>query len=162
MTGRDINPRPLSPEEVAFVDEHGGVSGDAGTMPLRAQDVLGVVAGDPVATVAQAAASLNLPADEVRRRLREGALYARPDVGPDEEPQLPLWQFRAGQVVPHLAQVLANLPEDFTYAEVRAFALNARIDDPSGEATASLLDWLAAGGDPGPAVDLAAAQALVI
>ena len=105
---------------------------------------------------------LGLTADEIRRGLRERDLHVHPAAGPDGEPRLPLWQFRAGQLVPHLAQVLAALPEDFTYAEVRAFALHAEVDEPSGDATVPLLDWLAAGGDPGPALELAADQAWVI
>ena len=58
--------------------------------------------------------------------------------------------------------MLDALPERFRPSDIRAFALNAEVDDPDNGVTVPLLDWLRDGGDPETARALAESEARLI
>ena len=102
-------------------------------------------------TVDQAAELLGVSASRVRHRLGDGSIYAYPSTGRGVARRIPHWQFHAHRSIPHLASVLAELPDDFRPSEIRDFVFKADVDDPSRDATVPLLEWLRDGGDPEPA-----------
>ncbi len=113
-------------------------------------------------TVGQAAELMRISASRVRHRIREGSSYAYASGGRGVGRRIPTWQFHVPEPVPDLAAVLTALPERFRPSDIRAFALNALVDDPDNGVTVPLLDWLRDGGDPATARALAESEARLI
>jgi hypothetical protein len=157
-------PSPMTDAESSFLTAHGGVRDDREAL-VRAR-VASRVRAEEVdrenLTVDQTAELMGVSASRVRHRLGDGSVYAYPSTGRGVARRIPGWQFHAHRPIPHLASVLAELPDDYRPTEVRDFVFNADVDDPSRDATVPLLEWLRDGGDPEPARELAAAQHHVI
>lgn len=151
----------LTTDEARFLDAYGGVDDNRRALlkarvASRARTEMLVRDG---MTVEQVADLLQISTSRVRHRLTDGTLYSYPSHGRGVPRVIPGWQFSERVPTPHLATVLSALPADFTRTEVRDFALNAEIDHPARDAVVPLLQWLRDGGAPGPAVELARAQA---
>lgn len=151
----------LSVTEIDYLEQHGGVTDDREA--LVKSRVAAAVREDAVEresmTVELAAELMQISASRVRHRIREGSVYAYPSSGRGVGRQVPYWQFHGPEPVPHLAAVLNALPERFRPTDIRAFALNAEVDDPDNGVTAPLLEWLRDGGDPEIARSLAESEA---
>lgn len=156
---------PLPKPDAEFLAGSGGVRDNRPAL-IRARVSSAVRARTVAAeslSVEQAAGLLGISASRVRRRISDGSIYAYPSAaGRGVARRIPKWQFRSGLPIPHLASVLADLPECFRPDEIRSFAQQAEIDHPLRDRTVPLLDWLWDGGDPEPARALAAAQLFVI
>lgn len=157
-------PPGLTATEIDYLEQHGGVTDDR--KALVKSRVAAAVREDMVEreslTVEQAAVLMRISASRVRHRIKEGSVYAYASRGRGVGRKIPHWQFHGPEPVPHLAAVLASLPERFRPSDIRAFALNAEVDDPGNGVTVPLLDWLRDGGDPEIAVALADSQARLI
>ena len=160
--GRSAN-EPLPRSDAMFLDAHGGVKDNRGALlqervasRLRQQRLV-----EDSLTVDQVAELLGVSTSRVRHRIGDGSLYAYSAGGRGIARRIPEWQFEDGHAIPHLAEVLAALPEDFTPVEVRDFAFNAHIEHPTRDTQVPLLQWLRDGGDHAPAAELAAAQGQV-
>jgi hypothetical protein len=154
----------LTATEIDYLEQHGGVTDDREAL-VRSRVAAAVRegAGDRDSmTVEKAAELMQISASRVRHRIREGSVYAYPSRGRGVGRRIPSWQFRGPEPVPHLAAVLDALPERFRPSDIRAFALNARVDDPVNGVTVPLLDWLHDGGDPETARALAESEARLI
>jgi len=154
-------PDALPAGDAGFLEAHGGVTDNReALMTARVEDALRTqTLHEQTASVAEVAALLKLSQSRVRHRIKEGSLYAFPAQGRGTSRRLPRWQFENNEPIPHLGEVLGALPDDFSPIEVRNFILNARIDQPNGEGDAPLLEWLRAGGDVEPVLEVARTQA---
>ena len=155
---------PLTAAETSFLQTHGGVRDDREAL-VRARvaaRVRGESAERENLTVEQAAERLGISASRVRHRIGDGSIYAYPSTGRGVARRVPSWQFHDGAPIPHLASVLAELPDDYRPSEIRDFVANAQVDDPVRNAAVPVLQWLRDGGDPQPARELAAAQHYLI
>jgi len=154
----------LTATEIDYLEQHGGVADDRDA--LVKSRVTAAVREDTVQresmTVEQAAELMQISASRVRHRIKEGSVYAYPSGGRGVGRKIPYWQFHGPEPVPHLAAVLSALPERFRPSDIRAFALNAEVDDPDNGVTVALLDWLCDGGDPEVARALAESEARLI
>ncbi len=157
-------PDALPEGDAEFLAKHGGVTDNReALMTARVEDALRTqTLHEQTVSVAEVAAILKLSQSRVRHRIKDGSLYAFPAPGRGTARRLPAWQFEGNEPIPHLGEVLAALPDDFSPIEVRNFILNARIDQPNGDGDAPLLDWLRAGGDVGPVLEVARTQAEVL
>lgn len=157
-------PPGLTATEIDYLEQHGGVTDDR--QALVKSRVAGAVREGTVErenmAVEQAAELMQISASRVRHRIKEGSVYAYPSGGRGVGRKIPHWQFHGPEPVPHLAAVLNALPERFRPSDIRAFALNAEVDDPDNGVTVPLLDWLRDGGDPEIARALAESQARLI
>lgn len=151
---------PLPRSDADFLDAHGGVKDNREALlqervaaRLRRQRLV-----EDTLNVDQVADLLGVSTSRVRHRISDGSLYCFPSEGRGVARRIPAWQFEQGDAIPHLAHVLAGLPDDFSPVEVRDFAVNAKVDHPTRGTQVPLLQWLLDGGDPAPAVELAAAQ----
>jgi hypothetical protein len=146
MTARDAD----------YLAQHGGVSDAPGSLVAARirSEALARVMDEENLSVAQVANRMRISTSRVRHRLAEGTLYAYPSDGRGVERKIPAWQFRGASPAPHLAEVLAGLPETFSPAAIRGFALHAGVEDKGSEPV-PLLDWLFDGRDPSPARALA-------
>lgn len=157
-------PPPLTDVETSFLEMHGGVRDNREAL-VRAR-VTSRVRGESFErenmTVDQAAELMDVSASRVRHRIGDGSIYAYASTGRGVARRIPYWQFHDREPIPHLASVLAELPDDYRPSEIRTFVLNAEVDDPIRDAAVPLLDWLRDGGDPEPARELATAQQYVI
>lgn len=157
-------PPGLTGPEIDYLDHHGGVTDDR--QALVKSRVAAAVREDAVEretlTVEQAAELMGISASRLRHRIKEGSVYAYPSGGRGVGRRIPRWQFRGREPVPHLATVLAALPERFRASDVRAFALNAEVDDADNGVTVPLLDWLRDGGDPETGRVLAESEARLV
>lgn len=157
-------PPGLTGPEIDYLQQHGGVRDDRDAL-VRSRVAAAVREGTVERenlTVERAAELMRISASRVRHRIREGSVYAYPSHGRGVGRKVPTWQFRGAEPVPHLAAVLNALPERFRPSDIRAFALNANVDDPGNGVTVPLLDWLRDGGDPEIARALAESEARLI
>lgn len=140
----------LTAIEIDYLEQHGGVTDDREAL-VRSR-VAAAVREDTVEresmTVERAAELMQISASRVRHRIKDGSVYAYPSSGRGVGRKIPYWQFHGPEPVPHLAAVLDALPARFRPSDIRAFAVNARVDDPDNGVTVPLLDWLRDGGDP--------------
>lgn len=154
----------LTAAEIDYLEQHGGVSDDRDAL-VRSR-VAAAVREDTVErermTVQQVADLMQISASRVRHRVQEGSLYAYPSRGRGIGREIPSWQFRGAEPVPHLAAVLNALPERFRASDIRAFALNAEVDDRDNGVTVPLLDWLREGGEPEIARAVAESEARLV
>jgi len=154
----------LTATEIDYLEQHGGVTDDREA--LVKSRVAAAVRENTVEresmTVEQAAELMQISASRVRHRITEGSVYAYPSSGRGVGRKVPYWQFQGPEPVPHLAAVLNALPERFRPSDIRAFALNAVVDDPDNGITVPLLDWLRDGGGPQVATALAESEARLI
>lgn len=151
------NPDPghyFSPDQRTALGEVGldlsprtGNEVDARAKTVVAQAVL----RDSALTVADAAATLDVDTSRVRHRLAAGRLAGWKDRGGW---RLPAWQFTSGGVLPGLERVLAALPGDQPPLVVAAFMTTPQEDLRLAGEPATPRQWLLAGGDPGPVVEL--------
>jgi hypothetical protein len=154
----------LTTTEIDYLEQHGGVTDDREA--LVKSRVAAAVREDTVEresmTVEQAAELMQISTSRVRHRIKEGSVYAYPSRGRGIGRKIPYWQFHGPEPVPHLATVLNALPERFRPSDIRAFALNAEVDDPDNGVIVPMLDWLCEGGDPELARALAESEARLI
>ncbi len=154
----------LTAAEIDYLEQHGGVTDDREAL-IKSRIAAAVRAGTverESMTVEQTAELMQISASRVRHRIKEGSVYAYPSGGRGVGRRIPLWQFHGPEPVPHLTAVLNALPERFRTSDIRAFALNAAVDDPDNGVTVPLLDWLRDGGDPEIARPLAESEARLI
>jgi hypothetical protein len=154
----------LTAAEAAYLEQHGGVTDDRGALVkarVAAAAREGTVQRESM-TVEQVAQLMRISTSRVRHRIKEGSVYAYPSSGRGVGRLVPSWQYDGPVAAPHLASVLGALPERFRPSDIRAFALNAEVDDPITGARVPLLDWLRGGGDPQVARDLAESEARLI
>lgn len=159
----DLRPG-LTATEIEYLDQHGGVTDDRAAL-ITARIAAAVREGTEqreTMTVEQAAELMQISASRVRHRITEGSVYAYPSGGRGVGRQIPRWQFNGREPVPHLTTVLHALPERYRPSDIRAFAMNAGVDDPDNGVTVPLLDWLRDGGDPEIAHALAESEARLI
>ncbi len=153
-------PRPgsatLSSAAQQFLDEHGGIP--ATKTPNPAADAATTTAANMIALIEtsltgeQAAQRLSVDASTVRGRLSRKELYA---IRVGRKNRLPLWQFTAEGALPHLGEVLSELPSDLHPLEVEALFTLPTADLSINNEELSPRAWLAAGGAPAPVVELA-------
>jgi excisionase family DNA binding protein len=104
-------------------------------------------------TTKQAAHRLGVTESRVRQLLGERRLYGiKAHRGGW---RLPLWQFSGGQVVPGLERVLERLSPGLHPLGVEGFLTTPKPELVLGDQNVSPLEWLTAGGDPEPIVELA-------
>lgn len=101
-------------------------------------------------TTRDVAQVLNTQPANVRRLLAARSLYTSGRAARSEH-IFPRWQFVGSQALPHLRKILDVLPQDMHPLDVESFMTEPR--EPLGNR--SPVDWLATGGQPGPAVALA-------
>lgn len=155
---------PLPAGDAEFLQKHGGVS-DNRVALFQSRLETSLMASSAIhetETAAQVATRLGKSRSRVLHRISEGAMYAFPSRGKGNERRIPTWQFDDGKVVPHLGEVLAALPEDFSPLEMRAFFMNARVDEPGIDEPVTVREWLLSGADPTQIVELAHAQGEVL
>jgi hypothetical protein len=155
---------PLPAGDAEFLQKHGGVSDNRMALfqSRLETSLMQSTAIHETETAAQVAIRLGKSRSRVLHRISEGAMYAFPSRGKGNERRIPTWQFDDGKVVPHLGEVLAALPEDFSPLEIRAFFMNARVDEPGIDEPVTVREWLLSGADPSPIVELAHAQGEVL
>lgn len=158
------SPAPLTEAEASFLQAHGGVrdNREALVRATVSSRVRAEAVGRGHLTVDETADLLGVSASRIRHRIGEGSIYAYPSSGRGTTRRIPSWQFDGGAPIPHLASVLAGLPEDYRPSEILDFVQNAEVDDPARNATVPLWTWLRDGGDPQPARELATALRDVI
>lgn len=154
----------LTGAEADYLEQHGGVTDDRDAL-LRTS--VGAAVRESVVdretwTVEQTAEIMRISTSRVRHRIMEGSVYSYPSSGRGVGRRIPSWQFDGRVPVPHLARVLAALPDRFRPSDIRAFALNARVDDPDAGVSVPLLDWLRDGGDPQLGRALAESEARLV
>jgi hypothetical protein len=116
----------------------------AGERDVRARTVaLQAVLRDTALTVAGAAERVGVDTSRIRHRLSAGQLIGWKDRGGW---RLPVWQFTDDDVLPGLATVLAEVPEDQPALVVAAFM--TRPQTALGDPPVTPRDWLLAGGSP--------------
>lgn len=154
----------LTRAEVDYLEQHGGVTDDRAALvgSRVAAAVRDEAAASETLTVEQASELMRVSTSRVRHRIKEGSLYAYPSRGRGVSRRVPSWQFDGREPAPHLAAVLDALPERYRPSDVRAFALNAAVDDPDNGVSVPLLAWLHDGGDPELARALAASEARLV
>lgn len=103
---------------------------------------------------AQAAELLDVDESRISHRVRDGGLYSYP--GASGRRRYPTWQFANGEALPHLADVLAGVPHGTHPVTLRTFMTTPDDALLLHERPVSPVEWLAAGGPPGPVVALAA------
>ncbi len=151
----------LSGAAQEFLDAHGGIASPGPADAASA--VLLSTAGHLIALIEtsltgeQAAQLLGVDASTVRGRISRGELYA---IRVGRKNRLPRWQFTAQGALPHLAGVLAAIPDDAHPLEVEAFFDLTCPELVVGNRDCSPRSWLAGGGDPTPVRELAAGLAL--
>jgi excisionase family DNA binding protein len=157
-------PPGLTAAEIDYLEQHGGVADDRDALVKSrvGAAVLEDTLQQETMTVEQAAELMQVSASRVRHRIKEGSVYAYPSGGRGVGRKIPRWQFHGPGPVPHLAAVLDALPERFRPSDIRAFALNAVVDDPDNGVSVPLLHWLRDGGDPEIARALAESEARLI
>jgi hypothetical protein len=110
-------------------------------------------------TVAEAARGLGVDTSRVRHRLAARTLLG---IRRTDGWRLPSWQFGAdGRPLPGLEKVLRALPPETPAVVVARFFLSPQPELAAGRRAMSPREWLAAGGDPAPAVALAASLQLL-
>jgi hypothetical protein len=120
---------------------------DGRARTIAAQAVL----RDSALTVTDAATTLSVDTSRVRHRLAAGRLAGWKDRGGW---RLPAWQFTSGGVLPGLERVLAALPGDQPPLVIAAFMTTPQEDLRLAGEPATPRQWLLAGGDPTPVVEL--------
>lgn len=96
---------------------------------------------------------LGVDRSRISQRVTQRSLYAF--TGPSGRRLYPRWQFRDDETLPGLRTVLEALPADLHPLVVRGWFTSPDVDlDLDGDAL-SPVDWLATGGDPAVAADLA-------
>lgn len=103
-------------------------------------------------TVKEVAARLKVTEGRIRQRLGEKTLYG---FQTKRGWRLPDFQIRSGETLPGLERVLAALPAGLHPLTVEGFFVQAQPDLMIGEETVSAAEWLSAGHDPAPVVELA-------
>lgn len=145
--------RAATPPAALTESEHAALArytADTSADPATQSDTLAVEiaarhTADVLATtigVREAASHLRLDRSSINRRINRGTLYA---ITVDGYNRLPTWQFLpSGEVLPGLTAVIAAIPRNYP-PEVIA----ARVSTPREElGHRSIVDFLAAGGDP--------------
>jgi hypothetical protein len=102
----------------------------------------------------EAAKLLGMADANVRRAISHELIYS---AGRDSRGghRLPVWQFSGGRPLPHLREVVAELPSDLHPYEVTSFFTTK--SNTLNDRTPA--DWLATGGSEKPILALAAAEA---
>ncbi|RLV56094.1 DNA-binding protein [Aeromicrobium phragmitis] len=146
---------PLSASEQAFIDGHSGtVAASRSLATARLTDASDALTTHHAAlTTAQAARLLGRSESRVRHMIREHELIALPSGGRGRARLLPRWQFRDGRPLPHAAKIIAALPAELDPLTVEDFFMRGTVD--TATRSTAVADWLFAGGDPAPVVDLA-------
>jgi hypothetical protein len=103
-------------------------------------------------SMADVADLLGVDQSRVRHRIADGALYP---VRVGRANRLPAWQFAEGRALDALRDVLAALPDDLHPLEVAGFFTTPQPELTLNGTSTSPREWLAAGGDPDPVLDLA-------
>lgn len=98
-------------------------------------------------TLSEVATLLDWSHARVLRALAAGEMYSVPSDPPPVEPLFPRWQFRDGNIVPHLREVLAALPIDEHPLNVEHFMTQPNVDYLDG--TPPLI-WLVEGRELDP------------
>jgi len=148
---------PLSQAAQQFLGDHGGIG--QGETADPATGAVTTTAAHMIALIGtsltgeQAAARLGINVSTVRGRISRKALNA---IRVGRRNRLPLWQFAAEGVLPHLRAVLTALPVDLHPLEVEAFFALPAAELICGTMPTSPHTWLAAGGKPATVVALAA------
>lgn len=132
LTAADLAPEALA-ETNAAVDR--AVAAAAAEVRARAL------------TLPEVATLLSWSHVRVLRALATGDMYSMPSEPPSVEPLFPRWQFRDGNVVPHLREVLAALPIDEHPLDVEHFMTQSNLDYLDG--TPPLI-WLVEGRELDP------------
>jgi len=96
---------------------------------------------------------LGVDRSRISQRVAQRSLYAF--MGPSGRRLYPRWQFRDHETVPGLRTVLEALPADLHPLVVRGWFTSADVDFDLDGDSLSPIDWLATGGDPAVAADLA-------
>lgn len=105
------------------------------------------------ALAAEVATSLSVTRARVRQRAVERTLYA---LRVDDEWRFPRWQFdEEGKPIPGIASVIPALPRDVHPVAVSRFMSEPSPDLEILDEPVSPLQWLKAGGDPGPVAAIA-------
>jgi hypothetical protein len=144
-----VDPRPadyFSPSQRSVLESVGLdlAPQRAGERDVRARTVaLQAVLRDTALTVAGAAERVGVDASRIRHRLSENQLIGWKDRGGW---RLPVWQFTDDDVLPGLATVLAEVPEDQPPLVVAAFMTTPQA--AFGDPPVTPRDWLLSGGAP--------------
>lgn len=154
----------LTADEADYLEEHGGVTDDREAL-LKSRVAAAVrerASTQDSMTVDETADLMQISPSRVRHRILEGSIYSYPSRGRGVSRRIPAWQFDGRVPTPHLVIVLSALPERFRTSDIRAFAMNAEVDDPDNGVRVPLLDWLRDGGDPQLGRALAESEARLV
>lgn len=147
----------LTAEEESFLADRGGVSA-ASKHKLERLDARSaaraVLEAAESLSRAQVAQLLGIDESRVSHRLREGSLYSYP--GASGRRRYPSWQFAHGQALPHLGDVLTQVPAGTHPVTLRGFMTTPDDALRMDGAPVSPVEWLAAGGSAEPVAALAA------
>lgn len=152
-----VGMQTLTSEEERFLAEHGGVPA-ASRRKLQRLDARSaaraVLEAAESLSRAQVAQMLGVDESRVSHRLRDGSLYSY--AGASGRRRYPSWQFARGTVLPHLADVLADLPAGTHPVTLRNFMTAPDDALLLDGVPVSPVEWLAAGGSHEPIAVLAA------
>lgn len=102
---------------------------------------------------AEAAKRLGVGPSRIRQRIGERTLYA---IKSGRSWRLPAWQFTRRGEIPSIAAVIHALPNETDLVEVDGFLTSPNVDLVVDDVAVTPLEWLAAGHNPEPVVQIAA------
>ena len=145
----------LTTRATKFLRDHSGVEPSEAAVETATKEAIAATAAmvQTSLSMAQVADLLGVDQSRVRHRIADGALYP---VRVGRANRLPAWQFVDGRRSARSATSSARCPTTCTRWRSRA---SSPRDSPSSRSTAPAptpREWLAAGGDPDPVVELAA------
>lgn len=108
---------------------------------------------DTSLTGAEAGKRLGVGPSRIRQRIGDRTLYA---VKSGRAWRLPAWQFTRRGEIPGIAAVIRALPDEAGLVEVDGFVNSPNVDLVVDDVPATPLEWLAAGHDPQPVMQIAA------
>lgn len=146
----------LTDRERQFLIEHGGLTAtdltpealaETSAAVERAIEDAAAEARANALTLFEAGTLLGWPQAAILKALAAGELYSIPSERPSDAPLFPRWQFRDGNLVPHLRDVLAALPAHEHPLEVEQFMMQP---NPDYLDNIPPVVWLTTGRELGP------------
>jgi hypothetical protein len=159
---RLLGPHLVAPDSASltatttrFLRAHSGVDPSGAAVETATKEAVAATAAlvQTSLSMAQVADLLHVDQSRVRHRIADRALFPL-RVGRSN--RLPAWQFADNQVLPGLREVLGALPPGLHPLEAAGFFTTPQPELAINGASAAPREWLAAGGDPKPVVELAA------
>jgi len=144
----------LTDNAASFLRDHSGVEPSEAAAETATKETVAAatVMLQTSLSMAQVADLLDVDQSRVRHRIADGGLYP---VRVGRSNRLPAWQFAGGRPIAALRAVLGALPDGLHPLEVAGFFTTPQPELAVNGASTAPREWLAAGGDPDPVVELA-------